>query len=201
MSELDGEVKGCEVISKPANSFPYDAERYFDKDNFYPMDGEVIPMVAAVAAQNTGNYFDQDNFYPADGINPDAVNYEQEGSLTDTEFSNGIGDFFKETYENIKERGEERRAARKARKDAKTQEILSRAELNKSLTQDKPSDVALAEALKSATTTPTASGGSGGRKSASTGNGMSKTTKTILIVGGSLVVIGLVAFFVLRKKK
>jgi hypothetical protein len=141
----------------------------------------------------------QDNFYPADGINPDAVNYEQEGSLTDTEFSNGIGDFFKETYENIKERSAERKEARKARKDAKTQEILSRAELNKSLTQDKPSDVALAEALKSATATPVASGG--GRGGASTGKGMSKTTKTILIVGGSLVVIGLVAFLVLRKKK
>jgi hypothetical protein len=198
MSELDGEVKGCEVISKPSNSFPYDAERYFDKDNFYPMDGEVVPMVAAVAAQNTGNYFDQDNFYPADGINPDAVNYEQEGSLTDTEFSNGIGDFFKETYENIKERSAERKEARKARRAAKTAEIQSRAELNKSLTQDKPSDVALAEALKSATATPTAGGARGG---ASTGKGMSKTTKTILIVGGSLVVIGLVAFLVLRKKK
>jgi hypothetical protein len=196
MSELDGEVKGCEVISKPANSFPYDAERYFDKDNFYPMDGEVIPMVAANAAQNTGNYFDQDNFYPADGvINPDAVNYEQEGSLTDTEFSNGIGDWFKETAENIKERGAERRAARKARKEAKTQEILSRAELNKSLTQDKPSDIALADALKSATATPAATRGG------ATNKGMSKTTKTVLIVGGSLVVVGLIAFFVLRKKK
>jgi hypothetical protein len=197
MSELDGEVKGCEVISKPANSFPYDAERYFDKDNFYPMTGEVIPMVAANAAQNTGDYFDQDNFYPADGvINPDAVNYEQEGSLTDTEFSNGIGDWFKETTENIKERSAERKAARKARKEAKTQEILSRAELNRSLTQDKPSDVALADALKSATATPAATRSSG----SSAGGGMSKRTKTILVVGGSLVVIGLVAFLVLRKK-
>ena len=191
MSELDGEVGGFEVISTPTNTVTEVT------DDFYSMDGEVIPMVAASAAQDTGNYFDQDNFYPADGlvINPDAVNYEQEGSLSDAEFSNGIGDFFRETAESIKKRSAQRRAARQARKAAKTAEIQSRAELNKSLTQDKPSDVALAEALKASSAQPV--GGSAGKTKAP----MSKNTKTLLIVGGILVVGGLTTWFLLRKKK
>ena len=185
MSELDGEVKGCEVISKASNSYPYDAERYFDKDTFYPMNGEVVPMVAAVAAQNTGNYFDQDNFYPADGVKVD-----QEGTWTDVEFSDASG-----IWQNIKdyfspEERAERKAARKERKSAKTEEIRSRAELNKSLSTDKPSDVALAEALKSTSKAP-----------AAPKQGMSKNTKTLLIVGSVVVVGGLVAFLLLRKKK
>ena len=193
MKELDGEVTSCEVISKASTSFPYDAERYFDKDNFYPMDGEVIPMVAASAAQNTGNYFDQDNFYPADGITPEDVQYDSLGSLNDAEFSNAGG-----IFQNIKdyfspEERAERKEIRKARKSAKTEEIKSRAELNKSLTQDKPSDVALAEALKQSTKQPSIP--TGGKKT------LSKNTKTLLIVGGVLVVGGLITFLVLRSKK
>lgn len=190
MSELDGEVGGFEVISTPTNTVTEVT------DDFYSMDGEVIPMVAASAAVDTGNYFDQDNFYPADGlvINPDAVNYEQEGSLSDAEFSNGVGDFFRETAESIKKRSAERREARKARRAAKTAEIQSRAEVNKSLTQDKPSDLALAEALKESSKQPVA--GTGGKSST-----MSKSTKTLLIVGGVLVVGGLATWLLLRKKK
>lgn len=187
MKELDGEVTSCEVISKASTSFPYDAERYFDKDNFYPMDGEVIPMVAASAAQNTGNYFDQDNFYPADGVMCDNTSM-----LTESEFSDASG-----IFQNIKdyfspEERAERKESRKARKSAKTAEIQSRAELNKSLTKDKPSDVALAEALKGATAQPSTAGGQ---------KTLSKSTKTLLIVGGVLVVGGLITFLVLRSKK
>lgn len=191
MSELDGEVTGCEVISKASTTYPYSPERYFDKDNFYPFQGEVVPMVAAVAAQNTGNYFDQDNFYPADGVSPDAVRFDEMASISDAEFSDASG-----IFQNIKdyfspEERAERKAARKERKAAKTEEIRSRAELNKSLSTDKPSDVALAEALKGATAQP----------KMPKAKGMSKQTKTLLIVGGVVVVGGLIAFLVLRKKK
>jgi hypothetical protein len=186
MSELDGEVKGCEVISKASNSFPYDAERYFDKDNFYPIDGDVIPMVAANAAQNTGNYFDQDNFYPADGVKVD-----QEGTWTDVEFSDAGGIFQNVKDYFSKEERSERKKLRKEKKAAKTDEIKSRAELNRALLQDKPSDVALAEALKTSSSTT----------QSVDNKPMSKTTKTVLIVGGIALVGGLIAFLVLRKKK
>jgi hypothetical protein len=189
MSELDGEVRGCEVISKASSSYPYDAARYFDKDNFYPMDGEVISMVAANAAQNTGDYFDQDNFYPADGVKVD-----QEGTWTDVEFSDARG-----IFKNIKdyfspEERSQRKDARRGRRAAKTDEIRSRAELNRSLTQDKPSDVALAQALSAA---PAPSQRPTGRRA----GGMSRQTKTLLIVGSVVLVGGIAAFLLLRKKK
>lgn len=196
MSELDGEVTGCEVISKASSSYPYDAARYFDKDNFYPMDGEVISMVAANAAQNTGDYFDQDNFYPADGVKVD-----QEGTWTDVEFSDARGifknvkDYFSpEERSQRKESRKGRKEARKDRRAAKTDEIRSRAELNRSLTQDKPSDVALAQAL-SATPAPSQ------RPTGARAGGMSRQTKTLLIVGGVVLVGGIAAFLLLRKKK
>lgn len=200
MKDLDGEVMNIEVISKASDSYPYDAERYFDKDNFYPIDGDVIPMVAANAAQNTGNYFDQDNFYPADGVKVD-----QEGTWTDVEFSdaNGIKGFIKNVggiysgaartvkdYLSPEERAE-RKNLRKLKKEAKIDEIKSRSDLNKNVGKETESDKALAEALKTSSSTT----------QSVDNKPMSKTTKTVLIVGGIALVGGLIAFLVLRKKK
>jgi hypothetical protein len=183
MSELDGEVKGCEVISKATTTYPYNAERYFDRDTFYPMDG-VIPMVAASAAVDQGDHFDQDNFYPADGVMCDSTS-----NMTDVEFSDASG-----VFQSIKdylspEESKKRRDARASKKSAKTEEIKSRAALNQGLSQDKPSDVAIAEALKS-TATP----------AATAPKGMSTTTK-VLIGVGVVALIGGIAYFALRTKK
>ena len=70
-----------------------------------------------------------------------------------------------------KEERAERKDARKAKKSAKTDEIRSRAELNKSLAQDKPSDLALAQALQASSASPRTAD-----------KKMSGTTKTVLIV-------------------
>jgi hypothetical protein len=159
--ELDGENISIEQSS------PSDIRRTLDQDDFYPADGNyanedgIVTMVAASAAQNTPNYYDQDNFYPADGSGR------------------------ARRQANRKRRQD----AKFVKKGAKTEEIQSRAELNKSLGQDKQSDVELAKALKADnTSTP------------KTTEPMSKNTK-IAIGVGVVVVLGAIAFFVLRKKK
>lgn len=191
--ELDGESINLDSTEIPTMS-GHDA--IIDTDNFYPFQGDAIPMVAASAAQNTCDYFDQDNFYPMDGV------------MGVDEFSNSVGDFFKNVggiygnaakgvkdYLSPEERKtriagrKDRKAARKDRKAAKTDEIRSRAELNKSLAQDKPSDLALADALKASSTSPKVED-----------KKMSKNTKTILIVGGVLAV-GLIGFLVYRSMR
>jgi hypothetical protein len=166
--ELDGENISIEQSS------PSDIRRTLDQDDFYPADGNyanedgIVTMVAASAAQNTPNYYDQDNFYPADGIRN-----------------------IKKTVKNYLSPAEreKRIKLRQERKSAKTSEIQSRAELNKSLGQDKQSDVELAKALKGDDTS-----------TSKTSQPMSKNTK-IAIGVGVVVVLGAVAFFVLRKKK
>ena len=159
--ELDGENISIEQSS------PSDIRRTLDQDDFYPADGNyanedgIVTMVAASAAQNTPNYYDQDNFYPADGSGR------------------------ARRQANRKRRQD----AKFVKKGAKTAEIQSRAELNKSLGQEKQSDVELAKALKGDdTSTP------------KTTEPMSKNTK-IAIGVGVVVVLGAVAFFVLRKKE
>jgi hypothetical protein len=197
MKELDGEVANIEVISKGEDSFPYDEDRYFDQDNFYPMDGDVIKYTAANAAQNTGDYFDQDNFYPADGVMCDS-----KSNLTDAEFSDAIGDTFRNIgkfYKNTtkaaadfmspKERAA-RKKARSEKRSAKNEEAKSRAALNRSLGQDKPSDVALAQALQSTATDA----------KTITKKPMTTTTKVLIGVGVAGV-IGVIAFLVLKRKK
>jgi hypothetical protein len=187
--ELDGENINLDSTEIPTMS-AHDA--IIDTDNFYPFQGDAIPMVAASAAQNTPDYFDQDNFYPMDGV------------MGNDEFSDasGIGDFFKSVggaYGNAAkglkdylspEERKARKEGRKARKDAKTEEIKSRAELNKNIGKETESDKTLAEALKASSTSPKVED-----------KKMSKTTKTLLIVGGVLVVGGLITFLVLRSKK
>ena len=169
--ELDGESINLDSTQIPTMS-GHDA--IIDTDNFYPFQGDAIPMVAASAAQNTCDYFDQDNFYPMDGV------------MGVDEFSDASGIFQNVKDYFSKEERSERKTGRKERKAAKTDEIRSRAELNKSLAQDKPSDVALADALKASSTSPKVED-----------KKMSKNTKTILIVGGVLAV-GVIGFLVYR---
>jgi hypothetical protein len=136
-------------------------------------------MVVASAAQNTPNYFDQDNFYPADG--------KQKG------FFGSVGQIYGNAARGAagflsKEEIEKRKASRKENKAVKNAETLSRAELNKSIGQDKASDVELAKALKGetpSTSTPASS--------------MSTTTK-VLIGVGVVAVLGTIAYFVLKGK-
>jgi len=195
MKDLDGEVLDVEVVSKQPELESYSAEKYYDQDNFYPMIGDVVPMVATNAAQNTGDYFDQDNFYPIDGVKVD-----QDGNWTDVEFSDAIGDGYRNLVKGARnvtsnvgsffspEETKRRRLARSEKKSAKIEEAKSRAELNRNVGKETESDKALAEALKSSQT-PTKT------------EGMSKTTKGLLIGGGVLVavVIGVLVYRSVKK--
>ncbi len=182
--ELDGENISIEQSS------PSDKRRTLDQDDFYPADGQVIPMVAANASQNTGNYFDQDNFYPADGqVIPmvAAVAGQNTGNYFDQDNfypANGL-------RSRIRENVNRRKADRSAKRKAKTSEIQSRADLNKSLGQDKQSDIELAKALA----TPSAP-----TTTAKVEAGMSKNTKIALgVVGGLVLIAGI--YFLVKKKK
>lgn len=180
--ELDGERISIEQAS------PSDIRRTLDQDEFYPANGMInkanseglVTMVAASAAQNTPNYFDQDNFYPADG--------KQKG------FFGSVGQIYGNAARGAasflsKDEIEKRKASRKENKAVKNAETLSRADLNKSIGQDKASDVELAKALKS--DTPSAS---------TPASSMSTTTK-VLIGVGVVAVLGTIAYFVMRDKK
>ena len=178
--ELDGENISIEQTS------PSDRRRTLDQDDFYPADGNyanedgIVTMVAASAAQNTPNYFDQDNFYPADG--------KKDG------FFRSVGQIYGNAARGAagflsKEEIEKRKASRKETKSVKNQEALSRAELNKGLSQDKPSDVELAKALKGEDTS-----------TSKTSQPMSKNTK--IAIGATIVlVLGAIVYFVVKKKK
>ncbi len=180
--ELDGELISIEQAS------PSDTRNTFDQDDFYPADGMsnyatedgIVTMVAAVAGQNTPNYFDQDNFYPADGKKDNI--FRNVGKIYGNA-AKGAANFL--SPEEVKRR----QAIRKENKSVKNTEALSRAELNKGLSQDKPSDVELAKALTGTGTTTLPEK-----------EGMSKNTK-IAIGVGSVLVLGLIVFLIVKKKK
>ena len=174
--ELDGEPISIEQSSPSDNStglnqredFPYFNNSFNNADgmiNHADSEGR-ITMVAAVAGQNTPNYFDQDNFYPADGMREKL----RKGS--------------QQRKESRKVKSEDRRNVRLAKKEAKTSEIQSRADLNREVGKDKQSDIELAKALQG-----------GDAKSP-----MSTTTK-VLIGVGVVAVIGAIAYFVIKKKR
>jgi len=173
--ELDGEPISIEQSSPSDNStglnqredFPYFNNSFNNADgmiNHADSEGR-ISMVVASAAQNTPNYFDQDNFYPADGIRAKL----QQGSQA--------------RKESRKVKSEDRRDVRLGKKEAKTSEIQSRADLNREVGKDKQSDIELAKALQGGDSQP-----------------MSTTTK-VLIGVGILAVVGAIAYFVIKKKK
>lgn len=199
--------------------------------DYSSLDGVVVGMDAVIAAEKVGpNYMDADNFYPADGDDPQAVDisYDEEdndlsGSSSDyfdgdaSSYFDGDGyssydgdDFFsvdgdgkkrrqekrderKEKREDRaderKERQDERRELRSQKKKAKIDEIEARNKLTESLSQpDQTAD--LLKSMQDPMET----------KSATEKKGMSTTT-IILIATGGLVVLGLTAFLLLRRKK
>jgi hypothetical protein len=189
--ELDGEPISIEQSSPSDNStglnqredFPYFNNSFNNADGINHADSEGrIRMVAASAAQNTPNYFDQDNFYPADG--------QQGGFFRNIgqSISTNVKDVF--SPESSKERQSsrvsnraDRKDVRRGKKESKTDERKSRADLNRAVGQDKASDIELAKALGGSDKQP-----------------MSTTTK-VLIGVGVLAVVGAIAYFVIKKKK
>lgn len=174
--ELDGEPISIEQSSPSDRStglnqredFPYFNNSFNNADgmiNHADSEGR-ISMVAAVAGQNTPNYFDQDNFYPADGLRAKL----QKGS--------------KQRKESRKVKSEDRRNVRLGKKEAKTSEIQSRADLNREVGKEKQSDLELAKALQGSDTKAP----------------MSTTTK-VLIGVGIAAIVGAIAYFKLVKKK
>lgn len=165
-NEFDGETISVEQAS-PTLNLTRNEQKITD-DDFFAMEGDVIKMVAASSAQDTGAYLDQDNFYPANGI-------------------------FKGTIFDKKERAKRRSQRQKLKTEkqlAKNAEAYSRAELNKTVGKDKPSDVALAEALKNSTDSD--------KTAIYTKKPMTLTTKVAIGVGIAAVV-GVVGYLIYKK--
>jgi hypothetical protein len=146
-------------------------------NSFTNLDG-VIEYEATLGLDNVrNNPFDEDNFYPADGCGC--------GCCPKCERkSNALGGLIPSRAERQKNR-----ARRQARKDMRVKSKLTQSEAQKiasqSLGKDSASDVALANALASSPTPPAKSG-------------MSKNTKTALIVGG-VIVLGVLGYFAYKK--
>jgi len=139
----------------------------------------ILQYTVMSGASDVKNFRDGDNFYPFDG-EIDAFQNEIFPEKDEFSYSNGLfGGFFSP------EESRKRRESRYARRNAKTQETLSRADLNKNLGKEKQSDVELAKALQD---------------SGDTKGGLSTGTIVGIAVGG-LVVIGLIVFAIKRKKK
>ena len=187
--ELDGEPISIEQASPSDRStglnqredFPYFNNSFNNADgmiNHADSQGR-IKMVAASAAQNTRNYFDQDNFYPAEGPTLRGIGQN---------IGQSVGNFFtpeqaKARQEGRKTNRQDRKDVRRGKKEAKSQEIQSRADLNREIGKDKASDIELAKALGSGEKQP-----------------MSTTTK-VLIGVGVLAVVGAIVYFTVIKKK
>lgn len=178
-NNLDGEIVELDGVTNEDMSF-HDAVN--DSDDFYPFQGEALPMIAASAAQNTPDYFDQDNFYPADGDYSEARGRRRRSK--------------KGTIFDKKERAK-RRAARqemiKSRVSAKNEEIKARAELNRQAGKESQGDVELAKSLSAIAATP-APGASDSTTATSTG--LSKNKKILIGVGVAVVlaVLGVVIY-------
>ena len=110
----------------------------------------------------------------------------------------GVGEFARDRLARRDTRVDERRKARderrKAKSSAKSAEIQSRAELTKSLAQPDTTTAQVLATLQGGDTTKSATGASQQNTGLSTG-------AVIGIAVGSLALLGLGAYFVLRKKK
>jgi len=130
----------------------------------------ILQYTVMSGASDVKNFRDGDNFYPFDG--------EIDG------FQNEVFPE-KDEFSYMSDARSARIEDRRARKAAKTNEINSRAELNRGLSQEKQSDVELAKALQD---------------SGDTKGGLSTGAIVGIAVGG-LVVIGLIVFAIKGKKK
>ena len=184
-NNLDGENVELDGVTNEDMSFH---DWVNDSDDFYPFQGDALPMIAASAAQNTPDYFDQDNFYPADGDYSEVRGRRRKRRTK------------KGTILDKNERAK-RRATRqeivKSRVSAKNEEIKARAELNRQVGKETQGDAELAKAMTqlSLPLTPTPNDGS-----KDSGSGMSKTTKIVIAVG-SVLVVGVIGFLVYRRFK
>jgi hypothetical protein len=147
-------------------------------NSFTNLDG-VIEYEATLGLDNVrNNPFDEDNFYPMDGGCRCGCCPKCERK------SNALGGLLPSRAERQKNR-----ARRQARKDMRVKSKLTQSEAQKiasqSLGKDSASDIALANALASSSTSPAKSG-------------MSKNTKTALIVGG-VIVVGVLGYFAYKK--
>ena len=146
-------------------------------NSFTNLDG-VIEYEASLGLENVkNNPFDEDNFYPMDGGGCRC------GCCPKCERkSNALGGLIPTKAER-----QRNRAKRQARKDMRVKAKLTQAESGKiaseSLNRDSASDIALAQALSSQTPVE---------------KGMSKNTKTAIIVG-SVILVGVLGYFGYKK--
>ena len=176
-NNLDGEIVELDGVTNEDMSFH---DWVNDSDDFYPFQGEALPMIAASAAQNTPDYFDQDNFYPADGDYSEA-----RGRLKGTIF---------DKKERAKRRAERQKRIN-ARQSAKNEEVKSRAELNRQAGKESQGDVELAKSLSAVAAAPIP-GATDNTATASTSTGLSKNKKILIGVGVAVVlaVLGVVIY-------
>jgi hypothetical protein len=155
-------------------------------NNSVSMDG-VIEYDATLGLDNVrNNPFDEDNFYPMDGGGCRC------GCCPKCERkSNALGGLIPSSAEMKKNRArrQARKDSRQARKDVRVGAKMTQAEASKiaseSLGKESASDIALAQALASSSTPVGKSG-------------MSKNTKTAIIVG-SVILIGVLGYFAYKK--
>jgi hypothetical protein len=155
-------------------------------NNSVSMDG-VIEYDATLGLDNVrNNPFDEDNFYPMDGGGCRC------GCCPKCERkSNALGGLIPSSAEMKKNRArrQARKDSRQARKDVRVGAKMTQAEAGKiaseSLGKESASDIALAQALASSSTPVGKSG-------------MSKNTKTAIIVG-SVILIGVLGYFAYKK--
>ena len=154
-------------------------------NNSVSMDG-VIEYDATLGLDNVrNNPFDEDNFYPMDGGCGCGCCPKCERK------SNALGGLIPSSAEMKKNRArrQARKDSRQARKDVRVGAKMTQAEASKiaseSLGKDSASDVVLAQALASSSTPQSKSG-------------MSKNTKTAIIVG-SVILVGVLGYFAYKK--
>jgi hypothetical protein len=174
-NDLDGVIENFDAVNAGNNV----SRNYFDQDNFYPASGWVEHYDATNASNNVlRNYHDQDNFYPANG-----EEYSNLIPLLASQTRAGQR-LVKGTLLDKKVMAENRKQ-RLARKDMQAKGQLEAA---RGLAKGAESDKQLLKALESKkTVAPKEKGLSMGAK--------------IGIGVGIVAVLGIGAYFLLRKKK
>lgn len=139
----------------------------------------ILKYEVVMGSSDVKNFRDGDNFFPFDG---EIDGFQNETFPEKDEFSYSIGSAINSFFSP--EETKARREARRAKKSAKTEEIKSRADLNKGLGTEKQSDIELAKALQDGDKKP----------------GLSTGAIVGIAVGG-LALIGIVIFALKSKKK
>jgi len=159
-------------------------------NSFTNLDG-VIEYEATLGLDNVrNNPFDEDNFYPMDGGCRCGCCPKCERKSNFVPLIAGR-ELQRQGILPSKAERQRNRARRQARRDMRAKSKLTQSEAQKiaseSLGKDSASDIALANALASSQSRPAKSG-------------MSKNTKTALIVGG-VILVGVLGYFGYKKLK